>query len=189
MSKLTREQRRKVAKPLLYVSMASILMLFAGLTSGYLVRMAGTDWNRIPFPSSLFLSTLLIFSSSVVLQLAYGLLKKGRYQASGSLAALALILGLGFMYAQFNAFGQLIADGVYFTGANSNIAGSFMYVLIMVHLAHVVAGVITLTWISIKTLRHRYERENTLGFQLGLLFWHFLGLLWLFLFLFLYFVR
>lgn len=189
MSDLTKKQRQKVAKPLLYSGMASIFIFFAGLTSGYLVRMAGSDWNRVPFPPQLFISTLLISLSSVSLQLAYRLLRKGNYRASTWSCALALLLGLGFSYSQFTAFGQLIREGIYFTGSQSNIAGSFLYVLILAHLAHVGAGVIVLTWIAVKTAACAYRCENPLGFELGSLFWHFLGILWWWLFLFLYFVR
>ncbi|MEH0008310.1 MAG: cytochrome c oxidase subunit 3 [Flavobacteriales bacterium] len=189
MRDLVKKQGREVAKPLLYAGMASIFIFFAGLTSGYLVRMAGGDWQRIPFPPQLFVSTLLILLSSVSLQLAYACLKRGSHTRSAGYATAALLLGLGFMYAQFLGFAQLIRDGIYFTGARSNIAGSFMYVLVVAHLAHVLGGVIASTCITVKTWWHKYGRGNTLGFQLGLLFWHFLTGLWVFLCLFLYFVR
>ncbi len=187
MRELTQAQRQK--KPLLYAGMVSIFMFFSGLTSGYLVRMAGRDWQRIPFPPQLFVSSSLILLSSVSLQLAYAALKRGRDMRGGLYVTAALFLGLGFMYSQFLGFAQLIRSGIYFTGAQSNIAGSFMYVLVVAHLAHVVGGIIALTFITIKTWRHQYEPGKTLGFELGLLFWHFLAGLWMFLCLFLYFVR
>ena len=97
---------------------------------------------------------------------------------------MTLSLALAFIYFQFQGFGEIIAQGYYFTGAESSITTSYLYVLVLLHLAHLSGGIIIVLYVLFKTLKGKYSKVNTLGFELAVTFWHFLDILWLYLFLF-----
>jgi cytochrome c oxidase subunit 3 len=97
---------------------------------------------------------------------------------------LTMILSLGFIYFQLKGFGQIIDSGYYFTGAQSSITTSFLYVLVILHMAHLFAGLIVLVVVFFNTLNNKYSSSNTLGIDLGVTFWHFLDFLWCYLYLF-----
>ena len=94
------------------------------------------------------------------------------------------LLAFAFVYFQFQGFGEIIEQGYYFTGAESSITTSYLYVLVLLHLAHLAGGVIIVTYVLFRTLKGKYSEGNTLGFELAVTFWHFLDILWLYLFLF-----
>jgi cytochrome c oxidase subunit 3 len=97
---------------------------------------------------------------------------------------ITFVLAVLFVYFQFKGFGDIISQGYYFTGAESSITTSFLYVLILLHLAHLFAGLIVLMYIYFQLSRNQYQGTNTLGFELAYLFWHFLDILWIYLYLF-----
>ena len=99
---------------------------------------------------------------------------------------LTLLLGIIFVFFQLYAFKSLIEQGYYFSGAQSTITTSFIYVLTFLHAVHLFAGIIVLIFLIFNTATNKYQR-NKLGFNLGVTFWHFLDILWLYLFLFFYF--
>ncbi len=89
-----------------------------------------------------------------------------------------------FIVGQFMGFNSIIASGYYFTGAQSSITTSFIYVLVLLHMAHLFAGIIVLLVVFYKLLKNKYTPANYLGLELAVLFWHFLDILWLYLFFF-----
>ena len=93
-----------------------------------------------------------------------------------------LILAVIFIILQFNGFRQIINQVYYFTGPESSISTSFIYVLVMLHLAHLISGIIVLIVVLFNSFNKKYTIHKTLGFDLAEMFWHFLGFLWLFLF-------
>lgn len=181
--------RRKVAKPLLWIGMVSIIMMFAGLTSGYIVRRAEGNWIVFEMPQIFYLSTVLLALSSVALVVARRAVKRSQYNSVKMGVALAFLLGVGFLFSQVEGWRQLVDIGVYFTGPGSNAAGSFFYVITLAHVLHVVAGLIVLAVMFRKAILQKYSAEDYLGLDLGMMFWHFLGVLWLYLFLFLAIIR
>jgi cytochrome c oxidase subunit 3 len=102
---------------------------------------------------------------------------------------LTLALGILFVVLQFSGFNQIVADGYYFTGAESNITTTFLYVVTVVHLAHLFGGLISLLIIIYNHFKQKYNASQTLGIELGAMYWHFLDFLWIYLFLFLYFFK
>ena len=90
-----------------------------------------------------------------------------------------------FVYFQFKGWQELTLQGVYLTGEGSNVAGSFLYVLTLAHLVHLVGGIIALIFAIYFSLKKIYSTDNMLSFKLISTYWHFLGVLWLFLYLFL----
>ena len=181
-----RQARRKAAKPLLYIGMVSIVMLFAGLTSAYIVRADNGNWLVFELPSIAILSTALIITSSITMLVAQRAIRKNNHTLASMGLALTLALGLAFTYTQFEGWRQLTAQGIYFVGKYSNASGSFLYLIALVHLFHLAGGLIALCVSLVKSLAKRYSAEDYLGLDLTAIYWHFLDFLWVYLFLFLY---
>ena len=93
------------------------------------------------------------------------------------------LMAIVFVISQFLGFGEIISLGYYFTGPESSITTSYIYILVSLHLLHLFAGIIVLSVVIIRFNNQKYER-NKLGFDLAIIFWHFLGALWIYLFLF-----
>ena len=179
----------KAKKMMLLFSMLSIAMTFAGLTSAYIVSKARPDWlKNFELPFSFSLSTAIIVLSSITIWIAKKNLKKNNNSKSTNWLFITFVLGVLFIILQFVGFNSLISKGFFFTGAQSTITTSFLYVLTVLHLAHLFAGMIVLTVVIYNNHKGKYKKEK-LGFELAVTFWHFLGILWLYLFVFLYFFR
>ena len=179
----------KAKKMMLLFSMLSIAMTFAGLTSAYIVSKARPDWlKNFELPFSFSLSTAIIVLSSITIWIAKKNLKKNNNSKSTNWLFITFVLGVFFIILQFVGFNSLISKGFFFTGAQSTITTSFLYVLTVLHLAHLFAGMIVLSVVIYNNIKGKYKKEK-LGFELAVTFWHFLGILWLYLFVFLYFFR
>lgn len=179
------EKNRRAKKMMLWFGMISMAMTFAGLTSAYVVSSARADWlTTFELPSVFTYSTLVILLSSGTFYLAKKQLQKNEIQKFKGLLWVTLGLTLLFVNFQFKGFSQIVSSGYYFTGAESSITTSFLYVLVLLHLAHVFAGVVVLMVVLINAYRDKYAKEETLGIELAELFYHFLDFLWLYLFLF-----
>lgn len=182
----TKHARAK--KMMLWFGIVSLLMGFAGWTSAYIVSSSREDWlSDYELPSAFFLSTILILISSVTFHFAKRSEKVGQSSRATQLLGATLFLGLVFIGLQFYGFSQLVAEGYYFTGPTSSITMSYIFLIAMVHILHVVAGIISLLVVLINQMRGKYRDGKLLGVELGITFWHFLGLLWLYLILFFYF--
>jgi|TARA_B100001094_G_scaffold291901_1_gene310630 cytochrome c oxidase subunit 3 len=184
-----RKKHRRARKMMLLFSLLSITMTFAGLTSAYIVSKARPDWLKdFELPDYFIISTLIILASSITMWLAKKNVKKKLVSKTSFWIAITFLLSILFFLSQFLGFQELINKGYYFTGAQSTVTTSFLYVLALLHLVHVFAGVIVLIVVFVNNKNKKYNDE-TLGFELAETFWHFLGFLWLYLFVFLYFFR
>lgn len=181
--------KRKSAKPMLWISMISMVMFFAGLTSAYVVSMNREDWVTFDLPQAFYISTVLIVLSSVTLFFSQKLLKKDSIQASFTLLLITLVLGLGFVWYQYVGFNELKAVGLYFTGPESTVSTSFIIGITFMHVLHLLAGVIVLFVVIYNHFKKKYSSADMLGFELGAIFWHFVDVLWIYLFFFFYFIR
>lgn len=186
---ITMKAQKGAAKPMLWISMASMAMIFAGLTSAYVVRKATGNWTDFALPTQFTISTTLIILSSLFMIVSSVALKKNNIKLASTGIALALVSGLGFGYFQLDAWSYLTEMGIFFTGPSANASGSFLYALTFVHLVHLIGGIIALIVTLTKCVQGKYSAESKLGFELTSIFWHFLGALWLYLFLFLLFIR
>jgi len=184
-----RKKHRRARKMMLLFSLLSITMTFAGLTSAYIVSKARPDWLKdFELPNYFLVSTIIIIISSLTIWFAKKNIKKSEVSKTSFWLALTFLLSILFMISQFMGFQELINRGYYFTGAQSTVTTSFLYVLSLLHLVHVFAGMIVLIVVFINNKNKKYK-EEILGFELAETFWHFLGFLWLYLFVFLYFFR
>ena len=185
-----REATRKTAKPLLWIGIVSMVMLFAGLTSAYIVRANNGNWLVFQLPNIAILSTAVIVTSSLSMMLAQYAIKRNNYRLTNIGLFLTLALGVTFFITQILGWKQLTTEqGIYFIGKDSNAAGSFLYLIALVHMAHMVGGLIALTVSLTKSLLKKYSSSDFLGIELTAIYWHFLDVLWVYLFLFLYFYR
>ena len=187
----TRDQKvARAKKMMLWFGIISMVMMFAGLTSAYVVSKNRPDWIAgFDLPPSLYWSTLVIIISSFTFILAKRSVEKDNRKNATMFLLATLVLGIVFVVLQFQSFAEIISAGYYFTGSESTITTSFIYVVVLVHLAHLLAGLIVLLVVIYNHFKQRYHSGQMLGMELGATFWHFLDILWVYLFLFLYFFR
>ncbi len=174
-------------KVLLWLAIASMVMLFAGLTSGYIVRQAEGNWMQVTVPRAFYFSTAFILLSSITMQSALSAIKKNNTGTVKTLLIVTLALGLAFVFCQFLGYNSLVNQGVYFTGGNAS--ASFFYAITGLHLAHLIGGILSLMFVTGKSIMEKYNSNNYLGIQLCSTYWHFLDGLWIYLFLFLSLAR
>ncbi len=167
---------------LLWMFMVSIVMIFASLTSAYIVRQAEGNWLTFNLPDLLWYSTIILLLSSVTAQLAYRAAKKDNIGSLKIMLGLTLVLGVGFMISQLYTWGALIDNNIYFVG---NPSGSFLYVLMGVHGFHLISGLIYLLIMLVRAYTYKVHSKNLLHLSLSVTYWHFLDGLWLYLFVFL----
>ena len=167
----------------LFVACASIMMMFAGLTSAYIIRQAAGNWLEFALPRMFYISTLVILASSIFLQASYSAFKRGNGMLYRGLMVMGFLTGLLFIILQYQGWVALDVNGVRFDG---NPSGSFVYVLSGIHVAHVLGGIAALivALIHAFVLPVKMTPQRKLRFEMTLIYWHFVDALWLYLLLF-----
>lgn len=173
------------------VSLASIAMLFTSLSSAYIVRSGVTyDWYPIAVPRVMFGSTALLILGSVSIEIARRKLKHSLSGAYSRYLLLTLLLGLGFLVSQLFAWRQLAAQGIYIS---THPHSSFFYVLTGTHAVHIMGGLLALVFVWRRSLRPLDEARLIAKRQAAAdaisIYWHFMGALWIYLFLLLFLWR
>src|SRR5690554_345068 len=186
----TYERKAKSYKTMLWVGMISMFMMFAGFTSAYIVSKSRPDWlGDFELPFAFTLSTIIIVLSSFTYHFAVAGIRKHDRAKTSMFLWITFVLGIIFVFLQFKGFGQVIENGFYFTGPESNVTTSFLYIVVITHIAHLFAGLISLSIVIYNHYKQKYTSSQPLGIELSATFWHFLDFLWLYLFLFLYFFK
>jgi cytochrome c oxidase subunit 3 len=184
-----KEKNNRAMRMMLWFGIVSLIMSFAGLTSAVLVSRQREDWlNDFEMPQAFFISCVLMVISSLTFIGAKRALKKSNRNVTTLLLLTTFGLGIAFVMSQYAGFNQIVASGYYFTGKTSNVTMSFIYVIAFVHVLHVFAGLISLLVVIYNHFKQKYTATNMLGMELSATFWHFVDILWLFLFLFLTYV-
>ena len=167
----------------LWLGMGSIIMMFTGWTSAYIVKHAAGNWLEFGLPNMFYISTAVIVLSSIALQLSYIGYKKQNESLYKGMLVLTFILGLAFIVFQWQGWYQLFDMGV---DLKANVAGSFTYLITIAHAVHVLGGIAALivAMIHAFSLKFRYRIERKNRFALVLQYWHFVGILWICLLLF-----
>jgi cytochrome c oxidase subunit III len=160
--------------------LATAGMLFAGFASAYLVRREGTDWIREPLPTILIFSTLVLLISSATMEISRSALRRGESAAALLWAATTTLLGLAFLAGQLDAWKQLAAQGVYLP---SGPYSSFFYVLTAAHGLHLAGGIVALGYLLWRMWRPERDRGVLDVFRNCATYWHFVGGVWLLLYL------
>ena len=166
----------------LWLFMLSVLMIFAALTSAYIVKKAEGNWLIITFPEMFQLTSVFIILSSISMHFAYLAAKRNNLFNIRLGLAITGVLAVAFAVGQYLAWGQLVDQDVFFVG---NPAGSFIYVLTGLHVAHLLGGLIFLTVVLVKAFSYKVHSKSLLSIELCTTYWHFLGGLWLYLYIFL----
>lgn len=175
---------------MLLFGLISLTMSFAGLTSAYVVSKERPDWiSNFEIPQAFYISLALIVVSSFTIHFALRAIRKMQRSLGMILLITTFSLGILFVIFQFVGFSEIIKSGYNFTGPTSSITTSFIYLVVLLHVAHVFAGLVTLLIVIYNHYKLKYENGKTLGVELAATFWHFVDVVWIYLFLFLYFVK
>ena len=168
----------------MWIFIFTSFMLFAALTSGFIVYSGGRGRGlHIILPHAFIYSTICILISSVTLFMGSKAAKELQFAKQRLYLWLTMALGILFLIIQVYAWSQLIKMGVYFI--NNNASQSFIYVFTGVHLVHIIAGLLVLT----NTLKASYSNipqiRNVFKMEMASIFCHFLDIMWIYLYVFL----
>jgi len=166
----------------LWLFMVSVVMIFASLTSAYIVRQAEGNWYIFDLPLVFYISSVIILMSSATMQWAVQEAKKDNFAMLRVAMSITALLGISFLVLQYYGWVELVNIDVYFVG---NPSGSFVYVLTGLHGIHLVSGVIFILWVLYLSFKFKIHSKNLLSLDLCATFWHFLDGLWIYLFVFL----
>jgi len=177
------EQQKRIHphKFTLWVAIGSIIMMFAGLTSAYIVKRAQPGWTTFDIPRAFWFSTGVILLSSVSIQLAMKAFKEREMRRYRNLVTVTAFLGILFMILQWFGFTHIWDSGVTFHGSG---AGQFLYIIAGLHALHVLAGVIALITMFIKAFSKKIRSYNSVPVEVVNTYWHFVDLLWIYLLIF-----
>ena len=180
--------RLQSQKMTVWVGLASITMMFVALTSAYLVRRGAGDWLEFQLPNWFYISTFIILISSLTLERSYKSFVNNKEQAYRNYLILTMILGLLFVLTQYYGWQRLHDYGVMLTG---NPSGSFIYVISGLHVAHVVGGLTALCVAIFHSVSLKFNptERRMVRFKMVIHYWHFIGVLWIYLLIFFVFFR
>lgn len=178
------QQQKKIhpLKFIMWVAMASIVMMFAGLTSAYIIKSNQASWQEIKMPQLFWFSTGAILISSITIQMAVSSFKKGVLNKYRQLLGVTSVLGIVFVVLQLLGFQQLWDSGIQFRGVAG--AGQFLYVVFGLHIVHVLGGIIALLIMAIQTIFFRTKTRTSISIEVAATYWHFVDLLWLYIIIF-----
>ena len=169
----------------LWLFMVSVFMLFGAWTSAYIVKRAEPGWSSFELPGEFWFSTVIIVMSSITMIWAHASAKKDNISHTKWGLSLTTGLGVTFLLGQWLAWGRMVEMNYYFAGSSSNSSSSFIYVLSAFHGLHIISGIVFLVIVLAATFRFKVHSKNMLRMEMCSTYWHFLGGLWLYLFVFL----
>ncbi len=177
----TQRKRIHPHKFTLWVAMGSIVMMFAGLTSAYIVKKSQPEWTTMPIPTVFYYSTAAILISSLTIQMALKAFKERSMKQYRSLITVTALLGCAFIVMQIIGFQKIWNAGIDFRGSGG---GQFLYIIFGLHVLHVLGGVVALLIMFFKAFSSRIRNYNPVSIELASTYWHFVDLLWVYLFVF-----
>lgn len=183
MTETVSTQRNKIHphKFTLWVAIASIIMMFAGLTSAYIVKGSLPGWKALEIPKLFYYSTAVMLVSSVTMQAALKVFRERQVRQYRNLMTVTVLLGTVFIVMQVLAFRQLYAAGIKLEGSG---AGQFLYIIFGLHALHVAGGVVALLVLFFKAFNRKMRNYNPVPVEVAATYWHFVDLLWVYLFIF-----
>lgn len=173
----------------MWIAIASICMMFAGLTSAYIVKKSQDNVVNVSLPSIFWWSTIVILLSSVTMQLAVKSIKAREMKQYRTMMLITAILGVLFVALQWQGFSYMNLHGILFIGRNSNAGASFLLIIIGLHALHVLGGVVALLYTNAKIYFSKVKNYSPVPAEVVAAYWHFVDILWLYLLLFLMFLR
>lgn len=185
--KIVEEARKPLSmhprKFALWLFIASVIMLFAAWTSAYIVKRGDAGWSEIILPDQFYLNTVIIFLSSISMIWAVRAARVNNFEHVRVAMALTTVLGLAFLGGQILAYQEMVALKEFFTGGN--VSHSFIYVISGAHALHVIGGVVFLVLVTMDAFRNKVHSRAMPRIEMCATYWHFLGVLWVYLFVFL----
>ena len=173
----------------LWLLLLGILMLFSGLTSAYIVRKGDGNWFDFELPPIFMYSTIIVLLSSVTMIWAFRAAKRDNITGIKIGLAATIILGIAFVISQYVGWLTLSDQGLHFVNPKygDKVSASFLIAIAAVHLVHILAGIVYLIVMFINAFRFKIHKKNTLQISMCNTYWHFVGFLWVYLYMFLYF--
>ena len=182
--------KRKNHIMIMWVANAAIMMMFAAFTSAYLVSKSTEGWMYFELPSAFWKSTAFIVLSSITMFLAQRGARLGKMTNLKLWMWITVLLGFAFAFSQYHTlFTVLFNYGIVLAGPESNISEQFLIAIASIHLFHVLAGILSLLFTAVKASRNKYTKDDYTGIEVCSIYWHFLDVLWVYLFVFLLFIR
>ncbi|OUT96093.1 MAG: cytochrome oxidase subunit III [Flammeovirgaceae bacterium TMED32] len=166
----------------LWLFIVSICMLFAGLTSAYIVKKSDGRWLQFDMPDMFLYSTLVLVLSSVAMHWTYLKARDNSLKAVKIGITVTAAIAIVFFYMQYLSWVKLVAQDVFLVG---NPSGSFVYIFSGLHLAHLIGGLVFLLVVFLDTMNYKVHSKSMLAIEMCTTYWHFLGGLWIYLYLFL----
>jgi len=171
-------------KFVMWVAIGGIIMMFAGLTSAYIVKKNQSSWLQFDLPVQFYYSTAGIVLSSIAMFLSARAIKAGKMGQYKVMISVTAVFGITFLLMQYLGFKDLQARNITLVGARSNSAASFLFVITFLHMLHVLGGVIALTLLRVKGNSKKTTESKIVSVEILSTYWHFVDLLWIYLFLF-----
>ena len=180
---VSNQQQKKMHphKFTMWVAIGSIVMMFAGLTSAFIVKSNQVNWIPVGIPKVFWVSTAAIIISSITLQMALRSFKHREMNQYRILIGVTLLLGVAFVFLQWLGFNELWSQKITFNGSG---AGQFLYVIFGLHAVHVIAGIIVLIVMFIKAFIGKTKLYSAVPVEVAAIYWHFVDLLWIYLLVF-----
>ncbi|MEO6187658.1 MAG: heme-copper oxidase subunit III [Ginsengibacter sp.] len=170
----------------LWIGLASVVMMFAGLTSAYLIKRNLTNWISFEIPLIFWYSTVVIIVSSFTILISRNAFKQRKISSYRRWLFITVMLGIVFVFMQYTGFRELWRNGMTLT---RNVSFSFLYIIIGLHALHVLGGIVALIIILIKAFNTRIKNYSSVPIDLMNTYWHFVDFLWIYLLLFLVMIR
>lgn len=165
----------------LWVAIAAIIMMFAGLTSAYIVKSGAPGWEQVRTPKVFWFSTAVILISSLTMQAALHAFRRRAMQQFRMFFLITTLLGIAFVILQWEGFKYLWSHGVRFQGASE---GQFLYIIFGLHALHVLGGIVALIIIAVQQFFGKTRSYNITPIEVMSTYWHFVDVLWLYLLIF-----
>ena len=165
----------------LWLIIVASVMLFAAFTSAYIVRRGEGNWELFDLPAVFAYNLITIILSSIFMQMAFVSARKDEISKTKLTLLLTMVLGVAFCFLQYQGWKELVKNSVYLVG---NPSGSFIYVISGVHMLHVIGGLVFVSIMLLQTFRYKVHKKSMLYLSMCATYWHFIGILWAYLFIF-----
>lgn len=182
-----KKQPRKIhpQKFAMWMAIGSIIMMFAGFTSAVIVRQAQGNWLNLKLSPYFYVSTAVILLSSLTMWQTVRSFKNRKMRFHKQMVVLTMALGLLFAFFQYMGFDQMMGH----TFWNNNVSIQFIIVIVLVHVVHVIGGIIALLIMFLRTFNRKVKTYSLVGLELISTYWHFVDILWIYLFLFFLYIK
>ncbi len=173
-------------KFVMWAGCASIVMMFAGLSSAYIVKRNQANWLTYDIPLVFWYSTAVIILSSIAIILSRKAFINREMKQYRAWLGLTTLLGITFVILQYFGFTELWENGITLT---RNVSFSFLYIIVGLHALHVMGGVVALVIMYLKSFSSKRKNYSPISIELMNIYWHFVDLLWIYLLFFLVLIR